>query len=103
VEEYEALVREIFSTHYLTNGGAQHQRLEAALRDHPRRAAPAPVYQRHLALECAISAFGFDGGEIITTPFPSSPHARDRALGLTPGFATWSRPTTRSTPSRSKR
>ena len=31
VEEYEALVREIFDSHYLTNGGAQHQKLEAAL------------------------------------------------------------------------
>jgi len=31
VEEYETLVREIFSSRYLTNGGAQHQKLERAL------------------------------------------------------------------------
>ena len=31
VEDYEALVREIFQSGYLTNGGAMHKRLEAAL------------------------------------------------------------------------
>ncbi|NLI53450.1 MAG: DegT/DnrJ/EryC1/StrS family aminotransferase [Clostridiales bacterium] len=87
VEEYEALVREIFSTHYLTNGGAQHQRLEAALRDHLGAQHLRLFTNGHLALECAISAFGFDGGEIITTPFTfiSTTHAIVRC-GLTPVF-----------------
>ncbi len=87
VEEYESLVRDIFASGYLTNGGAQHARLEAALAE--KLSAP---YLRlftngHLALECAISAFGFDGGEIITTPFTfiSTTHAISRC-GLTPVF-----------------
>ena len=34
VEEYEALVREVFQSGYLTNNGALHKRLEAALADY---------------------------------------------------------------------
>ncbi len=77
VEEYESLVRDIFASGYLTNGGALHQRLESALAE--KLAAP---YLRlftngHLALECALAAFGFSGGEVITTPFTfiSTTHA----------------------------
>ncbi len=87
VEEYEQLVREIFSSRFLTNGGAQHARLEAALRE--KLAAP---YLRlftngHLALECAISALELAPGEIITTPFTflSTTHAIVRC-GFTPVF-----------------
>ena len=46
VEEYEALVREIFSSRYLTNGGALHQKLEAALGEKLGRAVSAAVHQR---------------------------------------------------------
>lgn len=87
VEEYESLVREIFSSRYLTNGGAQHQALEAALSE--KLAAP---YLRlftngHLALECAIQALRLAPGEIITTPFTfiSTTHAIVRS-GFTPVF-----------------
>lgn len=87
VEEYESLVREIFSSLYLTNGGAQHARLETALKE--KLGAP---YLRlftngHLALECAISALNLEPGEIITTPFTfiSTTHAIVRC-GFTPVF-----------------
>lgn len=87
VEEYEALVREIFSSRYLTNGGAQHRRLEAALQEMLGTTHLKLFTNGHLALECAISAFGFDGGEVITTPFTfiSTTHAIVRC-GLDPVF-----------------
>ena len=87
VEEYEALVSEIFASRYLTNGGAQHQKLEAAL----TQKLDAPYLRLftngHLALECALAAFGFSDGEVLTTPFTfiSTAHAIVRN-GLTPVF-----------------
>ena len=87
VEEYEALVREIFSSRYLTNGGALHQRLEQALAEKLQTPYLRLFTNGHLALECALSAFGFDGGEVITTPFTfiSTTHAIVRC-GFTPVF-----------------
>lgn len=85
VEEYEALVREIFDSRYLTNGGAQHQKLEAALSQKLEAPFLRLFTNGHLALECALSAFGFSGGEVLTTPytFISTVHAI-RRTGLTP-------------------
>ncbi len=87
LEEYERYVREIFDSRFLTNGGALHRRLEDALAE--KLGAP---YLRlftngHLALECCLQAFGFDGGEVVTTPFTfvSTTHAIVRS-GLTPVF-----------------
>ena len=87
VEEYEALVREIFDSHYLTNGGAQHQKLEAALAQKLETPYLRLFTNGHLALECALSAFEFSGGEVLTTPFTfiSTAHAI-RRTGLTPVF-----------------
>lgn len=87
VEEYEALVREIFDSRYLTNGGAQHQKLEAALSEKLGARHLRLFTNGHLALECALSAFGFSGGEVLTTPFTfiSTTHAIERT-GLTPVF-----------------
>ena len=87
VEEYEALVREIFESRFLTNGGTQHQKLEAAL----AQKLDAPYLRLftngHLALECALSASGISEGEVLTTPFTfvSTAHAIVRS-GLTPVF-----------------
>jgi len=87
VEEYEALVREIFESHYLTNGGAQHRKLEAALAEKLETPYLRLFTNGHLALEGALSAFGFSGGEVLTTPFTfiSTAHAISR-VGLTPVF-----------------
>jgi len=86
-EEYERLVREIFSSRYLTNGGVQHQRLEAALKEKLGTPHLRLFTNGHLALECAISALNLSGGEIITTPFTfvSTAHAIVRC-GFTPVF-----------------
>ena len=87
VEEYEQLVREIFSSRYLTNGGAQHQKLEAALKEKLETPNLRLFSNGHLALECAISALNLAAGEIITTPFTfvSTTHAIVRC-GFTPVF-----------------
>lgn len=87
VEEYEALVREIFAARYLTNGGAKHQALEAALQQKLETPYLRLFTNGHLALESALSAFGFSGGEVLTTPFTfiSTAHAISRT-GLTPVF-----------------
>ncbi len=87
VEEYESLVHEIFSSRYLTNGGAQHQKLEAALKEKLDTPYLRLFTNGHLALECAIQALNLAPGEIITTPFTfiSTTHAIARC-GFTPVF-----------------
>lgn len=88
VEEYEQLVREIFSSGFLTNGGAQHRRLEAAMREKLETPYLRLFTNGHLALECALAALNLLPGEIITTPFTfiSTTHAIVRC-GFTPVFA----------------
>jgi len=87
IEEYEQYVREIFGSRFLTNNGALHRRLESALAEK----LGAPYFRLftngHLALECAIQAFGLEIGEIITTPFTfiSTTHAIVRS-GFQPVF-----------------
>jgi dTDP-4-amino-4,6-dideoxygalactose transaminase len=87
VEEYEALVREIFSSRFLTNGGTQHQRLEKALAEKLGTPNLRLFTNGHLGLECAIAALNLEPGEIITTPFTfiSTTHAIVRC-GFTPVF-----------------
>lgn len=87
VEEYEALVREIFKSGYLTNNGALHKRLEAALSEKLGAPQIKLFVNGHLALECLLQAFELAGGEIVTTPFTfiSTTHAIVRA-GCTPVF-----------------
>ncbi len=87
VEEYEALVREIFSSRFLTNGGSQHKALELALGKKLGTPNLRLFTNGHLALECAIQALNLTPGEIITTPFTfiSTTHAIVRC-GFTPVF-----------------
>ena len=87
VEEYERYVREIFESRFLTNCGALHRRLERGLCETLGTEHLTLFTNGHLALEACIQAFGFGGGEIITTPFTfvSTSHAIVRS-GLTPVF-----------------
>ena len=87
VEEYETLVREIFASRFLTNGGTQHQKLERALAEKLGASHLRLFTNGHLALECAIEALNLEPGEIITTPFTfiSTTHAIVRC-GFTPVF-----------------
>lgn len=87
VAEYETLVREIFESRYLTNSGAMHRKLEAALKEKLGAPYVRLFVNGHLALENAIQAFGLGSGEIVTTPFTfiSTTHAIVRC-GFEPVF-----------------
>ena len=79
-------IRDLWESRWLTNMGAKHQALEAALRDYLGCGHLALHTNGHLALENLIEAFGLKG-EIITTPFTfaSTTHAIVRC-GCTPVF-----------------
>ena len=85
-EEYCNEIRSIWDSHWLTNMGEKHQRLEAELKEYLGVQNVALLTNGHLALENIIEAMGLKG-EIITTPFTfaSTTHAIVRC-GCTPVF-----------------
>ena len=85
-EEYCDEIRDIWDSHWLTNMGTKHQRLEAELKVFLGCEELVLFTNGHLALENVIEAFGLKG-EIITTPFTfaSTTHAIVRC-GCTPVF-----------------
>lgn len=84
--EYCDEIKDIWSTHWLTNMGVKHQLLESSLKSYLRASNLTLYTNGHLALEYAIEALGLSG-EIITTPFTfaSSTHAIVRG-GCAPVF-----------------
>lgn len=87
-EEYTEEIKDLWESHWLTNMGAKHRQLQAALEE--RLCCPHVVLYTngHLALENAIAALELPkGGEVITTPFTfaSTTHAIVRN-GLVPIF-----------------
>ena len=84
--EYCDEIKEIWSSHWLTNMGTKHQQLESSLKSYLDTSNLTLYTNGHLALEYAIEALGLSG-EIITTPFTfaSSTHAIVRG-GCTPVF-----------------
>lgn len=85
-EEYAQMIKGLWDSHWLTNMGDFHQRLEQELKDYLHVDNLALFVNGHLALEMAIQAFDLKG-EVITTPFTfaSTTHAIVRN-GLTPVF-----------------
>ena len=85
-EEYCNEIRSIWDSHWLTNMGEKHQRLEAELKEYLGVQNVALLTNGHLALENIIEAMELKG-EIITTPFTfaSTTHAIVRC-GCTPVF-----------------
>lgn len=85
-EEYIEEIRELWDSQWLTNMGIKHKKLELELMKYLQSPNVALFTNGHLALECAIAAFGLSG-EVITTPFTfaSTTHAIVRN-GLTPVF-----------------
>jgi dTDP-4-amino-4,6-dideoxygalactose transaminase len=79
-------LEQVWSTHQLTNIGAEHERLEAALRAHLGVAELSLFTNGTVALITAIRALGL-AGEVLTTPFtfPATPHSLSWS-GLTPVF-----------------
>lgn len=85
-EEYTEEIKELWESHWLTNMGVKHKKLEAELVEYLKVPNVMLFTNGHLALECAITAFGLTG-EVITSPFTfaSTTHAIVRN-GMTPVF-----------------
>lgn len=85
-EEYIEEIKDIWDSRWLTNRGTKHGKLESELSAYLKVPNLALFTNGHLALECAIGAFGLTG-EVITTPFTfaSTTHAIVRN-GLKPVF-----------------
>ncbi len=86
LDEYMEEIRELWGTHWITNMGVKHKKLETELAKYLNAPNIILFTNGHLALEYAIEAFGLKG-EIITTPFTfaSTTHAIVRK-GLKPVF-----------------
>ena len=87
-EEYCEEIRELWDSHFLTNMGVKHKKLEKELEKYLKTENITLFTNGHLALECIIAAIEFEkGSEVITTPFSfsSTTHAIVRN-GLTPVF-----------------
>lgn len=85
--EYVEEVAPLWESHWLTNMGAEHKKLEQGLKDYLHADNVALFTNGHNALECVLESLQLTG-EVITTPFTfaSTTHAIVRK-GLTPVFA----------------
>jgi dTDP-4-amino-4,6-dideoxygalactose transaminase len=85
-EEYMKEIKDIWESHWLTNMGEKHKKLEDELTQYLNTPNVTLFTNGHLALECAIAALNLTG-EVITTPFTfaSTTHAIVRN-GLEPVF-----------------
>ncbi len=87
-EEYTNEIKELWDTHWLTNMGIKHRRLQNDLEQYLEVPHVSLYTNGHLALENAIAALNLpERGEVITTPFTfaSTTHAIVRN-GLVPVF-----------------
>lgn len=88
MEEYFDEIKDLWDSHWLTNMGAKHRKLQAELETYLGVPHVTLYTNGHLALENAIAALNLpEGGEVITTPFTfaSTTHAIVRN-GLAPVF-----------------
>lgn len=85
--EYVDEIAPLWESRWLTNMGAEHGKLEAALKERLRVENLALFTNGHNALECILEALDLRG-EVVTTPFTfaSTTHAIVRK-GLVPVFA----------------
>lgn len=87
-DEYCEEIKDLWESHWLTNMGAKHQKLQAELETLLNVPHVVLYTNGHLALENALAVMNLPkGGEVITTPFTfaSTTHAIVRS-GLTPVF-----------------
>lgn len=87
-EEYCDEIKEMWDSHWLTNMGVKHQKLQSVLQKFLDIPHVVLYTNGHLALENAIASFNLPkGGEVITTPFTfaSTTHSIVRN-GLVPVF-----------------
>lgn len=77
-EEYIEAIKPLWDTHWITNMGEYHKKLETELKKYLDVPEISLMVNGHMALEMAIQAMDFpEGGEVITTPFTfiSTTHA----------------------------
>ena len=73
-EEYCEEIRGLWDSHWLTNMGTLHKKLEAELKRYLGCEQLTLFTNGHLALENVIAAMDFPkGGEVITTPRAQAP------------------------------
>jgi dTDP-4-amino-4,6-dideoxygalactose transaminase len=86
LDEYVEEIKELWDTHWLTNMGVKHQKLEKQMLEYLNTKNITLFTNGHLALENIIQAMNLKG-EVITTPFTfvSTTHAIVRN-GLKPVF-----------------
>ncbi len=86
LEEYIEEISDIWETHWLTNMGSKHKKLQEELREYLGIENIELLTNGHMALELSMQAMNLKG-EVITTPFTfaSTTHAIVRN-GLTPVF-----------------
>ena len=86
LEEYVEEIKSIWDTHWLTNMGEKHRKLQKKLVEYMQVENVELLTNGHMALELAIQALNLKG-EVITTPFTfaSTTHAIVRN-SLTPVF-----------------
>lgn len=86
MEEYMDEIREMWDSHWLTNMGPKHQKLEEELKKYLGLEHIELLVNGHMALELTLQAMNLQG-EVITTPFTfaSTTHAIVRN-GLKPVF-----------------
>ena len=87
MEEYIREISDIWDTHWLTNMGEKHQKLQEELKEYLGVYDVDLLTNGHMALELSLQALGLTSGEVITTPFTfaSTTHAIVRN-GLNPVF-----------------
>lgn len=85
-EEYTEEIKDIWQSHWLTNMGVKHQKLQAELKEYLDVENIDLLTNGHMALELSLQALNLQG-EVITTPFTfaSTTHAIVRN-GLKPVF-----------------
>lgn len=77
-ETYIEAIKPLWDSHWLTNMGIYHQKLEQRLTDYLQVPEVSLIVNGHMALELVLQSFSFsEGSEIITTPFTfiSTTHA----------------------------
>lgn len=77
-EEYIEEIRPMWESHWLTNMGEKHQKLEQELSKYLQVPNISLMSNGHMALELSLQALGLKpGGQVITTPFTfaSTTHA----------------------------
>lgn len=86
IDEYIDEIQELWETHWLTNMGVKHKKLQEELKQYLGVSNVDLLTNGHMALELTMQAMNLQG-EVITTPFTfaSTTHAIVRN-GLTPVF-----------------